>query len=100
GLRTDEDLRDLAEVLHVVAALALALVPELHQELPVARELHDVGIALGVAADPDVALVVGGDAVVRGGPFVARPGAAPVPDQVPGRVDLPDGRRAEAAAIS
>ena len=50
-----------------------------------------------VAADPDVALVVDEDAVVRVGPFVALARSAPVPQQVARLVELEDRRRARAA---
>ena len=96
GLLVDEGLRRQPEIVDVVAALARLRLADLHQELPVLRELqHHVvverlraaGLALvllpvlsgrrlprrgrrraaAVAADPDVALVVDSDAVVRVG---------------------------------
>ena len=72
GLGVDEVARDLPEVLGVVAAGALARVPELHQGFPPA-ELQDVGVPLAV---PPIrrALVVDGDPAVRGRPFVAGSG--------------------------
>ena len=60
-----------------------ALLADLHQELAVLRELQHHAVAGAVAADPDVALVVDGDAVVRRRPLVAvAVGAAPVAEQV------------------
>jgi hypothetical protein len=38
-----------------------------HQELAVLRELQHHAVAAAVAADPHVALVIDGDAVVRAG---------------------------------
>ena len=46
-----------------------------------------------VAADPDVALVVDGDAVVRRRPLVALAGPAPAADQVAGGIELEHRRR-------
>ena len=89
GLRIDPDLGDAAEILLIVAAGVLAGVADLQQELAVLGELQDVGVLLAVAADPDVALVVDVDAVVRLRPFVAlapgRPSGAPDcrPDRMP-----------------
>ena len=52
---------------------------DLHQELAVLRELQHHAVAAAVAADPDVALVVDGDAVVRRRPLIAvAVAAAPV----------------------
>src|SRR4029453_10873346 len=95
-----------------VAALALAGLSNLHQEASTLGELQNhavVEVALGadlafvvcglasaaalpssrarrlappVAADPDVALVIDGDAVVRHRPVVSLTLAAPVRDQV------------------
>src|SRR5262249_44422226 len=96
-LRVDEDLRHPAEVLQVVAALVVAEAAELEQELAVLGELEDMRVLLAVAADPDVALVVDEDAVVRLGPLVALPWPAPVPQQIARLVELEHRRRAAAA---
>src|SRR5579864_9216754 len=53
GLRIHEDLRRRAEILGVVAALALAAMPELGDELAVLRELEKLRIGVGVGANPD-----------------------------------------------
>ena len=53
--------------------------------------------AAPVAADPDVALVIDVDAVVRSRPVVALARAAPVPDQVAGLIELQNRRRGSAA---
>jgi hypothetical protein len=50
-----------------------------------------------VAADPDVASIVHGDAVVRVRPVIAGPRSAPVADQVSGGIELEDRRRRRAA---
>ncbi len=92
GLRVDEHLRHAAEALEVVAADALPLPPDLHEELAVARELQEVRILVAVAANPHVVLVVDEDAVVRGRPLVAGGGTAPVPDEVACGVELEDRR--------
>src|SRR5882672_11406228 len=84
GLRVDEDLRRAAEVLQVVAALVVAVLAHLQQELAVLGELQHLRVLRAVAADPDVTLVVDEDAVVRLRPLVAGARAAPVPHQVAG----------------
>ena len=83
GLRVDEDLRDAAEVLGVVAAAALALAARTASGTCRPRELQDVRVLVAVAADPDVVLVVDRDAVVRRRPLVALAGTAPVADELP-----------------
>src|SRR2546425_3811523 len=63
--------------------------PDLHQELAVLREFQDLIVVIkravfapAVAADPHIALVIDGDAVVRIRPIVALARAAPVADEV------------------
>ena len=97
GLRVDEDLRHAAEVLQVVAAFVVAVLAHLQQELAVLGELQHLRVLRAVAADPDIALVVDEDAMVRLGPLVARSRAAPVPHQVAGLVEHQHRRRAAAA---
>src|SRR5262249_43157304 len=65
----------------------LAVTADLHQELALLGELQDLRIALAVAADPDVALVVHVDAVIGFRPLVALAGTAPRADQVAGLVE-------------
>ena len=111
-LRVDGELRDAAEVLHVVAVaheprlvLASTLVDprvrlaDLHQELAVAGELEGVGVAAAVAPDPHVVHVIDEDAVVRRRPFelAALARTAPVADQVAVRIELEHRRRRNAA---
>src|SRR4029077_19580813 len=88
----EEDLRDAAERPQVVAARARVPEPELLPELSVAREFQDVAVRRPVAADPDDALAVDGDAVVAFGPLVALAGSAPVIEQVAGLIELEHGR--------
>src|SRR2546427_8638064 len=97
GLRVDEDLRHAAEVLQVVAAFVVAVLAHLQQELAVLGELQHLRVLRAVAADPDIALVVDEDAMVRLGPLVAHSRAAPVPHQVAGLVEHQHRRRAAAA---
>ena len=125
GLLIDEQLRRPLEIIDVVAALALARMPDLHQELPILRELQNLVIAevgrtlaasrtllvrqplrLGrrraspVSADPNVALVIHRDPVVRFRPIVAGTGAAPMPDQIAIFVEFENRRRGLAALRS
>ena len=67
------------------------------QELAVLRELQDLRVLAAVAADPDVALVVDRDAVVRLRPLVALARPAPVADEVARGIELEDRRRLRAA---
>src|SRR3954463_9843367 len=97
-LLVDEDLRDLAEVLGAVAVHRHALLADHHQELAVLRELQHHAVAAAVAADPDVALVIDGDAVVRGRPLIALAvAAAPVAQQRALLIELENRRRLRAA---
>src|SRR5258706_2981139 len=98
GLGIDPDLGHPPEVLEVVAAAALAVAAELHQELPLLGELEDLGVALAVAAEPHVALVIDVDAVRSLRPLVARSRSAPGPDQVAGLIEH-QYRRGGAAAF-
>src|SRR5882672_243350 len=87
GLGIDPDLGHPPEVLEVVAAGVLAVAAQLHQELPLFGELQHLGVALAVAAEPHVALVIDVDAVRSLRPLVARSRAAPGPDQVAGLIE-------------
>ena len=110
GRGVDEDLRDAAErhlivaaadvgrlPLRVVRTLARSRLPDLQQELALLRELEHLRVLIAVAADPDVALVVDRDAVIRGRPLVAFTRSAPVADEIAFRIELEHGRRAGAA---
>ena len=68
------------------AGLALVLLAVLSPAAAAARRRDRAGRrrSAAVAADPDVAFVVDGDAVIRIRPVVALPGSAPVPDQIAG----------------
>ena len=77
-----------------VRALAL---PTCSRNLPSCVNFRICESPVAVAADPDVALVVHGDAVVRRRPLEALAGAAPVAQQVAGLVELEHRRRAGAA---
>src|SRR3989442_1976569 len=81
--------------------------PDLHQELAVLREFQDLIVVIkravfapAVAADPHIALVIDGDAVVRIRPIVALARAAPVADEVALLVELQNGRSRNAALRS
>src|SRR5437899_1709976 len=74
--------------------------PDLHQELAVLREFQDLIVVIkravfapAVAADPHIALVIDGDAVVRIRPIVALARAAPVADEVALLVELQNGEQ-------
>src|SRR2546426_3219725 len=69
----------------------------LRQELAVLSKLQNLCVVCPVASDPDVALVVYGDPVIRLGPLVPLSRAAPVPDQIPGLIELENGRSLGAA---
>src|SRR6185295_17799755 len=72
---------------------------DLHQELAVLRELQDVAVVgAAVAADPDVALAVDLQAVVRRRPLVAGTIlAAPAAQEIALLIELHDRRRLLAA---
>src|SRR5262249_38903500 len=81
------------DVLRVLVALALALAADLHHELAVAGELHQMMVGAAVAAEPDEALGIGVDAVLGLRPVIALPRPAPALDEVAGLVERENGRR-------
>ena len=96
------------DVHRVRIAGALAALADLHDELPVLRELQDhvVGAAarrrLGppaVAADPDESFRIDRDAVLTLGPVESRTVAAPAAQQLSRRVEFEDGRRGVRALV-
>ena len=97
GLRVDADLGDAAEVLGSLLPAFVAELADLQQELAVLGELQDVRVLLAVAADPDVALVVDVDAVVRLRPLVALARAAPGATRLPAGSNTSTGGAARAA---
>src|SRR6185369_17423151 len=96
-LLVERDLGDLVEREHVVAAGARVGEAELLDELAVLRELQDVAVLAAVAADEQVALGVGRDAVVRLRPLEALSRSAPRADEVALGVELDDRRRRHTA---
>src|SRR5262245_44930317 len=88
----DENLGWLAERPRIVAAGVGPSESFLLDELAVLREFQDLTVVATVAADPDVALAVNEDAVVRFGPFVRRPphGSAPGGHEISGLIELQD----------
>src|SRR6202007_1036770 len=87
-----------------IAPFALVGMPDLHQELAVLRELQNLVVVIqslllapAVPADPDVALVIYGDSVIRIRPVVAFSRAAPVADEVAGLVEFQNRRSGYAA---
>ena len=70
----DDHARRRAEILRVVAPAALALMPDLHQELPLARELQNVRVLVAAGAQPDLVVIVHVNAVLELRPLVPRPG--------------------------
>src|SRR5439155_27387612 len=73
----DGHARGAAEILRVVAALSLALMADLQQELAVARELQDLRVLVAAAAEPDIVAAIDVDSVFELRPLVAGPRAAP-----------------------
>ena len=99
-----EHFRRAFQVLGVIAALALHRMADLHQELSVLREFEHLVVvelrfvfAAAVAANPHVALVIHGNAVIRVGPVIALARSAPMTDQVAFFVELENRRRGHAA---
>ena len=89
----DDHVGRRAEVLGVVAAASLALVPNLHQELPLPGELQDVRVLVAARAQPHVVPRVDVDAVLELRPFVAGAGAAPRRKQGPIGIEFEHRRR-------
>src|SRR5262249_6303757 len=77
--------------------LVLTEAADLQQELAVLGELQEVGVLVAVAADPDVALIVDVDAVVRLRPLVALAWSAPRAHEIAIGVELQHRRRLFAA---
>ena len=97
GLFVDEEARRPADVLGVVAALVLARVADLHQELALAGELENLVVLLRAAAQPDVVLGVHEDPVLRVRPLIAGTGPAPGLKQLSARREFEHRRRRNAA---
>src|SRR5262245_33989309 len=108
----DEDLRDAAERHLIVAAadvrrltvfvqrtLAGIGVADLEQELAALRELEHLRVAFAVAADPHVAFVIDGDAVIGRGPLVPFSWSAPMSNQRPLGIELEDRWRSGTALV-
>jgi hypothetical protein len=89
----DDDVRRRAEVRGVVAAFALPGLPDLHQELPVARELQDLRVFSPPAPEPNVVFVVDVDAMLELRPVISRAWSAPRRDERPVRIELEHRRR-------
>src|SRR6185503_10930321 len=89
----DENLRDSPEVLSVVAAGGFSRVSKLREKFSVLGELENLRVICPVAADPHIAFVIDGDAVIGLGPLIALAGAAPMTDQIAGLIELENGRR-------
>ena len=98
GAFIERNLRHLVEGPHVVAAGVRIRETELFHELALARELQDVPVVGAVAANPEVALAVGRDAVVRFGPLEPLTGTTPSLDQIALRVEL-ENRRCRDTAL-
>src|SRR4029079_1770231 len=96
-LRVDDSLSRPYVGSGVVAVLALPRLAKLYQELAGLGELQDVRVGSLVGADPHVALVVHGDAVIRGRPVVAFARPAPVADDGARGIELEDRRSLDAA---
>src|SRR4051794_12295706 len=99
-----QELAVLRELQHHVvveglraAGLAFVLLPVLPCGRRAAAAPRRRRSAAAVAADPYIAAIVDGDAVIGIGPVVALPRSAPMADQVPGGVKLENRRRRRAA---
>ena len=97
GVLVDRGLGGLAELRGVVGALARRDLADLHHELAVGGEFQDGVVVVGIAADPDEALLVDLDAVLAADPFIAFAGAAPGAQQIAVGVELEHRRRRHAA---
>ena len=73
--------------------------PICSRNLPAPSELQDLRVLAAVAGEPDVALVIDGDAVIAVGPVVALPGTAPRLHQIAGLV-VDEHRRRDLAALA
>ena len=93
GGGVEDNIGRRAEVLCVVAAAALARVPDLHQELAVARELQNVRVFFAAGAQPHVVPLVHIDAVLELWPIVAGTRTAPSGQERAVSVELQHGRR-------
>jgi phosphoribosyl-AMP cyclohydrolase len=88
----------LEEVIAGHAVPRHALLPHLHHELAILRELEDVPVHRTVAANPDVAAAVDVESVVAVGPLIAGTvAAAPVAQQIAGLIELENRWRGVAA---
>src|SRR5204863_5967283 len=81
------------EMLRVLVVADHARLADLHQELPVARELEDHAVPGPIAGDPHVVVIVDIDAVLVVRPRMPRPRPAPGGHEVALAVELEHRRR-------
>ena len=90
GIRID--LRRPPEVEQVVTSVMSSLFADLQQELTLLVEFQNLRVGVSIAANPNVSLVIDGDAVITLRPFVSRAGTSPGVNEIPLRIKLEDGR--------
>ena len=88
-----DHVRGAAEIRGVVAALALSLPPDLHQELSGSCELQNLCVLVAAAAEPDIVSIVYMNAVLELRPLVPGCWTAPKRDEGSLCVEFKDGRR-------
>src|SRR5262249_31697084 len=87
------------EILRIVAAAGLPVMPDLQQKLSGFRKLQDVRILLVVAANPYVVFVIDEHAVLVVRPLVTGARTAPALNEISGGIKL-DHRRSGNTAIA
>src|SRR4029079_13041822 len=80
------DLRGAPEIQNVIAAVMRTLLADLQEKFPLLIELQNLRVRVSISANPDVAFVVAGDAVIAFRPLVSGPRTSPGVDQVSGVV--------------
>ena len=96
-VRIDPDTCGTPEEIRIIAAAGLVVLPDLHEQLAIASELHDPMMAIG--ANPDVVIVVDEETVGVSGElrYVLGGRVSPALDDVPILVELYNDRRGPAA---
>ena len=92
AVRVRDHVRRRAKIFPIVAALASALMANLHQESAGARELEDLRVLVSAAGDPHIVLIVDVNPVLQLWPFIAVARTAPGRDDASVLIELENRR--------
>src|SRR5215471_9088323 len=98
--RIDEQSRRPTEICRVVAAAIFSSMADLQKQLPFGRELQDLVIFPGIAAEPDIVFVIDENPMLGGKPLVTLSWPSPRLKELSVRVEFQhSGRRSAALGL-